>query len=117
MSRVSRRMSKVVGRVVVERSDPTAVSRELWKGLVKFNREQILDEEVIRRLRPELILTQRLCDVCAPAYGSVQGFASTSRCVRGLLHSTRGDACSKKANWTPDPSRRNCEGAVPQGRC
>ena len=33
-------MSKVVGRVVVERSDPTAVSRELWKGLVKFNREQ-----------------------------------------------------------------------------
>src|SRR6184192_4400643 len=40
VSRVSRRMSKVVGRVVVERSDPTAVSRELWKGLVKFNREQ-----------------------------------------------------------------------------
>src|SRR2546430_13862942 len=40
VSRVSRRMSKVTGRVVVERSDPTAVSRELWKGLVKFNREQ-----------------------------------------------------------------------------
>jgi GNAT superfamily N-acetyltransferase len=26
--------------VVAERSDPGAVSRELWKGLVKFNREQ-----------------------------------------------------------------------------
>lgn len=28
------------GRVVVERSDATAVSRYLWKGLVRFNREQ-----------------------------------------------------------------------------
>ena len=27
-------------RVAVERSNPAAVSRELWKGLVKFNREQ-----------------------------------------------------------------------------
>jgi len=26
-------------RVVVERSNPAAVSRELWKGLVRFNRE------------------------------------------------------------------------------
>jgi iron complex transport system substrate-binding protein len=36
-----------------------------------------LDEETIRALRPELILTQRLCDVCAPAFGSVQAFAQT----------------------------------------
>jgi iron complex transport system substrate-binding protein len=36
-----------------------------------------LDEDVIRGLRPELILTQRLCDVCAPAYGSVWAFAQT----------------------------------------
>ena len=36
-----------------------------------------LDEQVIRGLRPELILTQRLCDVCAPAYGSVAAFAKT----------------------------------------
>ena len=33
-------MSKVSARVVVERTDPVGVSRELWKGLVKFNREQ-----------------------------------------------------------------------------
>lgn len=32
--------TSVAGRVVVERSDPGAVSRELWKGLLKFNREQ-----------------------------------------------------------------------------
>jgi iron complex transport system substrate-binding protein len=36
-----------------------------------------LDEALLRELRPELILTQRLCDVCAPAYGSVQALAQT----------------------------------------
>jgi GNAT superfamily N-acetyltransferase len=40
MSRVGRRTSEGATRVVVERSDPGAVSRELWKGLVRFNREQ-----------------------------------------------------------------------------
>ena len=33
-------MPKAGSRVVVERSDPAAVSRKLWKGLVRFNREQ-----------------------------------------------------------------------------
>ncbi len=33
-------MPKVSTRLVVERSDPVGVSRELWNGLVKFNREQ-----------------------------------------------------------------------------
>jgi iron complex transport system substrate-binding protein len=36
-----------------------------------------LDESKLRDLRPELILTQRLCDVCAPAYGSVVALAQT----------------------------------------
>src|SRR5260370_15360193 len=30
-----------------------------------------LDEGTLRELAPDLILTQRLCDVCAPAYSSV----------------------------------------------
>ena len=34
-----------------------------------------LDEEKLRELVPDLILTQRLCDVCAPAYGSVAALA------------------------------------------
>ena len=34
-----------------------------------------LDEEKLRELMPDLILTQRLCDVCAPAYGSVAALA------------------------------------------
>jgi iron complex transport system substrate-binding protein len=36
-----------------------------------------LDEELLRRLRPELIITQRLCDVCAVGYESVTAFAAT----------------------------------------
>ena len=35
-----------------------------------------LDEAKLRDLAPELILTQRLCDVCAPAYGSVAALAA-----------------------------------------
>jgi GNAT superfamily N-acetyltransferase len=36
----SSRATRAATRVVVERSDSAAVSRELWKGLVSFNREQ-----------------------------------------------------------------------------
>ena len=35
-----KRIPKELGSVVAERSDPAAVSRALWKGLVRFNREQ-----------------------------------------------------------------------------
>jgi iron complex transport system substrate-binding protein len=37
----------------------------------------LLDEPLLRELSPDLILTQRLCDVCAPAYGSVAAMAAT----------------------------------------
>ena len=33
-------MSRATPRLVVERSKPDKVSRELWKGLVRFNRQQ-----------------------------------------------------------------------------
>jgi iron complex transport system substrate-binding protein len=35
-----------------------------------------LDEPLLRDLAPDLILTQKLCDVCAPAYGSVAALAA-----------------------------------------
>jgi iron complex transport system substrate-binding protein len=37
----------------------------------------VLDELLLRDIAPDLILTQRLCDVCAPAYGSVAAMAAT----------------------------------------
>ena len=49
------------------------VSDRLARGEDLFT----LDEQLLRTLRPDLILTQRLCDVCAPAYGSVVAMAAT----------------------------------------
>lgn len=49
------------------------VSQKLSAGEDLFT----LDEAKLRELRPDLILTQRLCDVCAPAYGSVTALAQT----------------------------------------
>src|SRR6516225_7486696 len=34
-----------------------------------------MDEPLLRQLNPDVILTQRLCDVCAVDYGSVAAFA------------------------------------------
>jgi iron complex transport system substrate-binding protein len=36
-----------------------------------------IDEPLLRELRPNIILTQRLCDVCAVGYGSVARLAET----------------------------------------
>jgi iron complex transport system substrate-binding protein len=36
-----------------------------------------LDEPLLRRLQPDVLLTQRLCDVCAVGFGSVMAFAAT----------------------------------------
>lgn len=35
-----------------------------------------LDESLLRQLEPDVLITQRLCDVCAVGYGSVQAFAA-----------------------------------------
>jgi iron complex transport system substrate-binding protein len=36
-----------------------------------------LDEPLLRALRPDVLITQRLCDVCAVGYESVRAFAAT----------------------------------------
>ena len=36
-----------------------------------------MDEALLRALEPDVILTQKLCDVCAVGYDSVTAFAST----------------------------------------
>jgi iron complex transport system substrate-binding protein len=35
-----------------------------------------IDEPLLRELRPDLILTQKLCDVCAVGYGTVARLAA-----------------------------------------
>jgi iron complex transport system substrate-binding protein len=49
------------------------VSRKLDQGHDLFS----LNIDLLRSLRPDLILTQELCAVCAPAYGSVAELAQT----------------------------------------
>jgi iron complex transport system substrate-binding protein len=48
------------------------VSERLAAGAALYT----LDERSLRELSPDLILTQKLCDVCAPAYGSVAALAA-----------------------------------------
>ena len=36
-----------------------------------------IDEPLLRKLQPDVILTQKLCDVCAVGYGTVAGLAET----------------------------------------
>ena len=40
MKRIRQQAPKAVARIVVERSHAAKASRELWKGLVNFNRQQ-----------------------------------------------------------------------------
>jgi iron complex transport system substrate-binding protein len=54
-----------------------AIDRWVSEQLQSHGTLYTLDESKLRELAPDLILTQRLCDVCAPAYGSVAALAQT----------------------------------------
>ena len=56
-------------------------SREIDQSVRSALREKgtiyVIDEPLLRELRPDVILTQRLCDVCAVGYGTVAKLAQT----------------------------------------
>jgi iron complex transport system substrate-binding protein len=56
-------------------------SREVDQWVRRVLRENgtiyVIDEPLLSELRPDLILTQRLCDVCAVGYGTVAKLAQT----------------------------------------
>src|SRR5438067_12399216 len=56
-------------------------SREVDQWVSRALRENgtiyTLDDSLLRELRPDVILTQRLCDVCAVGYGTVVRLAET----------------------------------------
>ena len=47
------------------------------RSLVERGTLYTMDEELLRRLQPDVILTQKLCDICAVGYESVTAFAAT----------------------------------------
>lgn len=53
------------------------VDRWVRETLASTGTLYTLDEELMRELRPDIILTQKLCDVCAVGYGSVAKMAAT----------------------------------------
>src|SRR6266566_982456 len=56
-------------------------SKEVDEWVHRALREQgtiyAIDELLLRELRPDVILTQKLCDVCAVGYGTVARLAET----------------------------------------
>src|SRR5437660_11661817 len=56
-------------------------SREVDESVRRALRENgtiyTIDEPLLRRLRPDVILTQKLCDVCAVGYGTVARLVET----------------------------------------
>jgi iron complex transport system substrate-binding protein len=52
-----------------------AIDRWVAERLRTHGTLYTLDEAKLRELAPDLILTQRLCDVCAPSFGSVAALA------------------------------------------
>src|SRR5947207_6808670 len=56
-------------------------SREVDESVRRVLRENgtiyTIDEPLLRQLRPHVILTQKLCDVCAVGYGTVARLAGT----------------------------------------
>jgi iron complex transport system substrate-binding protein len=54
-----------------------AIDRWVTDTLAATGTLYTMDEGLMRSLRPDVILTQRLCDVCAVGYGTVTAFAAT----------------------------------------
>jgi iron complex transport system substrate-binding protein len=61
--------------------DAGLTSREVdeWvrRALAESGTIYAIDESLLRKLRPDVILTQKLCDVCAVGYGTVARLAKT----------------------------------------
>src|SRR5438128_11740759 len=63
---------------VHESTLPSAeIDRWVSESLRRSGTLYTLDEALLRRLEPDVIVTQRLCDVCGVGYASVQAFAET----------------------------------------
>src|SRR5262245_44084176 len=69
---------RVTHCAIQEAGLPSAeVDRWVRETLATTGTLYTMDEPLLRRLQPDVILTQRLCDVCAVGYGSVRALAAT----------------------------------------
>jgi iron complex transport system substrate-binding protein len=69
----ARRLPKVTSNAVIEDGETASeIDRHIHAARHAGSSIYALDERLLRELRPDLIVTQELCDVCAVAYGEVQ---------------------------------------------
>ena len=68
-----------VTRCPIHNAGLTSAEVDDWvrRALRKNGTIYAIDEPLLRRLQPDVILTQRLCDVCAVGYGTVAKLAQT----------------------------------------
>ena len=68
-----------VTRCPIHRSSLSSGEVDAWvrRALHENGTIYTIDESLLRKLRPDLILTQKLCDVCAVGYGTVARLAAT----------------------------------------
>ena len=73
-------MSVRVSRIVsVHNAGLTSEDVDEWvrRALRENGTIYTIDEPLLRKLQPDVILTQKLCDVCAVGYGTVAKLAQT----------------------------------------
>ena len=63
----------------VHNADLTSREVDKWVRRALYENRTIytIDQPLLRKLRPDIILTQKLCDVCAVGYGTVARLAET----------------------------------------
>src|SRR5213083_3408857 len=68
-----------VTRCPVHNAGLTSREVDAWvrRALLENGTIYSIDEPLLRELRPDVILTQKLCDVCAVGYGTVARLAET----------------------------------------
>jgi iron complex transport system substrate-binding protein len=101
----------VVTRTVLghEVRDSRDIHRHIATALHEGSSLYLLDQSLLERLDPELILTQELCDVCAVSYALVKEAVLRSRAsVRSCRSSRRVSAeyCRASSRWPTRPGFR-----------
>ncbi len=115
------------------------VDRWVRESLASAGTLYTMDEPLLRRLRPDVILTQRLCDVCAVGYDSVTALAAElpgpprvvnlepssladvwediRRVARALGEPARGEALVARLAGRVEQVRVGAEEAATRPRC
>jgi iron complex transport system substrate-binding protein len=70
-------LQPVTRNVLAEGLSPAEVDRAVRERTERGDSIYALDEEILRELEPDIIVTQALCDVCAVSFDEVQALAQS----------------------------------------